>query len=209
MKAQLTMILTWGLTAGLAVLAGACNEKESEEKRAAVTEKGESAKADPGAAEAPEVKDPEKGSGQQPVARVKSVQEALSAYEALRDALAKDEKKPLQDAANSLERAATAASEELTGHTKEQLDEMAQAANDLAAKADGDIEEIRKAFGELSRRVVSLVAENPDLQKGLHVFECPMAKGYKKWVQKSDNLENPYMGQKMLECGVETKWESS
>jgi threonine/homoserine/homoserine lactone efflux protein len=36
-----------------------------------------------------------------------------------------------------------------------------------------------------------------------HVFECPMAKGYKRWVQPTDELENPYMGQEMLTCGSE------
>lgn len=209
MKAQLTTILTWGLTAGLAVLAGACNENESEEKGSAFTEQDEREKVAPGTADAPTDKDAAEGSGQQSVTRVKSVQEALSAYEAMRDALAKDEKKPIQDAANRLAKAARAASEDASGKTASELGEMTKAANGLAAKADADIEEIRKTFGELSRHLVRLVSENPDLQKGLHVFECPMAKGYKKWVQKSENLENPYMGQRMLECGVETKWESS
>jgi hypothetical protein len=33
-----------------------------------------------------------------------------------------------------------------------------------------------------------------------------MAKGYKKWVQVSEAVSNPYMGSEMLECGTEAEF---
>jgi membrane fusion protein, copper/silver efflux system len=55
--------------------------------------------------------------------------------------------------------------------------------------------------------VVTLLATDKALAKGLRVFECPMVQGYRKWVQPSDEMANPYMGKKMLACGGESTWQ--
>jgi hypothetical protein len=75
------------------------------------------------------------------------------------------------------------------------------AADALAKLGADDIEKVRLAFGEVSRGMVALLKASPDEAKKYHVFECPMAKGYKRWAQIDGELKNPYMGSKMLSCG--------
>ncbi len=43
------------------------------------------------------------------------------------------------------------------------------------------------------------------LGEEIHAFECPMAGkyGFKRWLQYDSEMENPYMGRKMLTCGKE------
>jgi Cu(I)/Ag(I) efflux system membrane fusion protein len=54
--------------------------------------------------------------------------------------------------------------------------------------------------------LVALGSADPRLTEGWHIFECPMTRGFGKWFQKSNELANPYMGQKMLKCGNATTW---
>ena len=32
-----------------------------------------------------------------------------------------------------------------------------------------------------------------------------MAEGYKKWIERTTDYQNPYMGERMLECGGATE----
>lgn len=64
----------------------------------------------------------------------------------------------------------------------------------------------RKAFGEMSKAMISLLHTQKDLQKGWYVFRCPMAQGYPQWIQATETMANPYMGKKMLECGSKGTW---
>jgi len=68
-----------------------------------------------------------------------------------------------------------------------------------------DLAGARTKFGELSRELLAVLAADDRLAEGRHVFHCSMAKGYDKWIQTSDKLENPYMGPKMLTCGSESE----
>ena len=61
-------------------------------------------------------------------------------------------------------------------------------------------------FGEVSRAFVALLRAAPALQAGRHLFHCPMAQGFPKWVQTTEKMANPYMGKAMLECGSERPW---
>jgi membrane fusion protein, copper/silver efflux system len=70
----------------------------------------------------------------------------------------------------------------------------------------GDIEAQRLTYGELSKPLVALTAHVPALREGRHVFVCPMAKGYQKWLQAEPSLRNPYFGARMLTCGEESDW---
>ncbi len=48
---------------------------------------------------------------------------------------------------------------------------------------------------------------DPSLRSGRFLFLCPMASGYKKWVQTTPTLNNPYWGKRMLTCGSQlTDW---
>jgi Cu(I)/Ag(I) efflux system membrane fusion protein len=137
-----------------------------------------------------------------------SVVQALSAYERIRALLAGDQTAGVDAAAADVARTARQAASKSSGEQKAPLDTLARAADALQAKSGASIDEIRKAFGELSRAVVALLVASPELRKGHHIFECPMAEGYKKWVQLKEPIENPYMGKKMLECGSKSEWSA-
>ena len=79
---------------------------------------------------------------------------------------------------------------------------ISERAKELKKAKQSDIEGARQDFGYLSRVVIELLQEEPSLQKDVYIFECPMAQDYKKWIQKDKNINNPYMGSKMLECGT-------
>ena len=67
-------------------------------------------------------------------------------------------------------------------------------------------DEQRKAFGDVSKAIITLLNQYKGLQKGWHIFMCPMAQGYSKWIQASADMANPYMGKRMLKCGGKTQW---
>ena len=126
----------------------------------------------------------------------------LAAYERVRGSLAADDAN-VTAAAREIEAAASAAA--ATPGASEHYKAIASGAAALATATE--LADARKAFGEISRHVVELLAADKMLAQGKFVFECPMAKGYRKWVQTSDALENPYMGKRMLHCGGESTWD--
>jgi Cu(I)/Ag(I) efflux system membrane fusion protein len=131
----------------------------------------------------------------EPASTTTPATETLAAYERVRALLAADEIKGVSEAARTLEASATSA----------KYTAIASSATKLAAAADLDA--ARVAFADVSRDVVTLLATDKALAKGQHVFECPMVQGYRKWVQPSDEMANPYMGKKMLACGGESTWQ--
>ena len=73
-----------------------------------------------------------------------------------------------------------------------------------------DLEQVRVHFGSLSREMVSLVREHGPQRVasgGLYLFRCPMADdyGFDLWFQAEAQMANPYMGLRMLECGLEAE----
>lgn len=134
---------------------------------------------------------------------LKDVESVFFAYEKIRLKLAADDT-TVQADAKALGDAATVASETSPASLKSHLQSVAKAGAALA-EAQGGADVVRKAFGEVSRPVVAILAAEPRLAEGRHVFECPMAQGYKKWVQTSEEISNPYMGSRMLACGSKSK----
>jgi len=132
--------------------------------------------------------------------------EMLAAYEQVRATLSRDEVTAVTDDAAAVQRAATAAAEQAPTGLRTHLTNMSAAAGRLKDMAKDDADAVRHAFGDLSRATVALLAAEPSLQQGHHVFECPMAQGYKKWVQVSAEVSNPYMGTRMPECGAGSQW---
>jgi Cu(I)/Ag(I) efflux system membrane fusion protein len=116
----------------------------------------------------------------------------LVAYERVRATLAADSIDGLAGAAHEIEAAA-------------KTDQIAKSARALAQATN--LDEARLAFAEVSKFVIALLAHDHELAKGQHLFECPMVKGYNKWVQPTDDLANPYMGKHMLACGGEADWK--
>lgn len=66
----------------------------------------------------------------------------------------------------------------------------------------------RVVYSMMSAHLVNLMQSAPVLQEGFQIFECPMVEDYPFWVQPNGEMENPYMGLEMLNCGVSTEWES-
>ncbi len=124
----------------------------------------------------------------------------MKAYEAIRAALA-DDKADVAAHAKALADAAKSAKVGDAG--KPALASLATAAQSLASADKADIAAVRKSYGEVSKAAVALMSALPAEAKKYHVFECPMAKGYKRWIQSDKELKNPYMGKKMLACGSE------
>ncbi len=140
-----------------------------------------------------------------PPAVLEPVRSALQAYEEARQALARDEPAavgaPAARAAAAL-RLAESAGGQLDGPIRELLAEGARIADSLGAARD--LAGARSSFGELSRILLLLANGDPRIAEGWHVFECPMTDTFRKWIQPSPDLENPYMGRAMPTCGSPT-----
>ncbi len=78
-----------------------------------------------------------------------------------------------------------------------------------AAAEPKTIKDARDAFKKLSTDVIGLVTIAPqtaDAAAALYEASCPMAKA--NWLQTSKDVNNPYYGKSMLDCGkIERKIE--
>lgn len=128
----------------------------------------------------------------------------LDAYEDVRVKLAADQIAEAVKASAALAAAADGAGASAKAETKPHVEALAKAAKELSGKDAANADDVRKQFGEVSRALMALLAADPSLAEGRHAFECPMAQGYKKWVQASADMANPYMGKRMLKCGSTT-----
>jgi hypothetical protein len=140
-----------------------------------------------------------------PAATSADLQGLFDSYERIRAALARDNSTPVASAAAELAAAAARSLPSASATLRPHIEGVQKEAEGLKSNA-GELSAARTKFGELSRHVVALVRSDPALERGRFVFECPMASGYKKWVQTSDKIENPYMGQEMLACGAASSW---
>jgi len=131
-----------------------------------------------------------------------SIGEAVSAYEAIRRSLANDQGNVSTQARALADAVRTALASAPTA-LRQPLEDLSSASERLAALAGNDLDAARKAFGDVSRALISVLSADSGLQQHRHVYECPMAKGYKKWVQVTEGVGNPYMGNEMLKCGTE------
>ena len=69
------------------------------------------------------------------------------------------------------------------------------------------LEEIRKAFQQVSNIIIGLETSFNPNDEALYVMHCPMANNNKgaDWLSTSKEVKNPYYGQSMLTCGEVTK----
>jgi hypothetical protein len=74
------------------------------------------------------------------------------------------------------------------------------AAADAVAKA-ADLNAAREAFGPLSEAVIARVKADTafDPGPGLRLAWCPMVR--RSWLQREEQVRNPYYGKQMLTCG--------
>lgn len=192
------------MTAGLALAVGAaaCAKSESDSEP---TEQAESPAA---AGTQPDKEAPKAAPAAEP-GETPQLEGVLTAYQAIHAQLAQDDVKGAVESAAKLQAAAAAAGKSAPAAVQPHLSSLATAAAALSDVPPAEPDAVRKAFGEVSKPMVELLSAVPELREGWHVFECPMAQGYKKWAQPSDQISNPYMGTKMPTCGGETDWPTA
>lgn len=187
-KNKNSMLLSGILALGVSL--GACT-KDATENAAAPAPTGDQAAQATGEAK------PDEHAGHADVSAV------LTHYEAIRALLVADKGAEVAEHARQLQAAAAQAGAAAPAAGKAHLEAVAKQAEALAAVPAADMAQMRKTFGEVSQPLVTMMTEMPAMAQGHHVFECPMAEGYNRWVQKDATLANPYMGQSMPDCGKE------
>jgi membrane fusion protein, copper/silver efflux system len=138
-----------------------------------------------------------------------ALQNAYAAHEEVRALLARDQVQGIAAPSGLVARQLHAAHAALGNAAPEiatSLADAASAADRMAATTA--LPDARRQFGEVNRALVAVAAADPRLQSGWQLFTCPMTKGYQKWFQRGEVLDNPYMGQAMLTCGSAAKWEA-
>lgn len=146
-----------------------------------------------------------------PAETVEEIRIALGAYEQIRLLLVADTMTGLGAHADQLAALLRAAREfglPAGSAVAQQLESATVAAEQLRdAEA---IDQARGHFGELSSSLIAVVATHPDLRAGWYLFSCPMVDPpNNRWLQPSDRLENPYMGDSMLTCGNVESWPAA
>jgi Cu(I)/Ag(I) efflux system membrane fusion protein len=125
-----------------------------------------------------------------------AMQRGLDAYERVRQLLAKDRIEGIATYARELADALRAVA--ATPGVPTELEHAAHTADALAdAKS---LDDARRAFGDVSRFLIAIVAAEPRLQAGWHRFDCSMVQD--SWLQPNTTVDNPYMGSKMATCGT-------
>lgn len=120
---------------------------------------------------------------------------ALSDYISLKNALVQTDASSAKDAATKLTESAT---------TENWDTEIVEAVKTIASS--DDVEAQRTAFKTVTDGlIVSLKANGAD--DGVYVQYCPMAfdNTGASWVSMSDQIRNPYFGDRMLKCGKVTE----
>jgi hypothetical protein len=182
------------LAIGAGSLAGACKKDEAKKIEPAATP-----------ADTQET-EPTKAPDEVPApASADFVASIMKPYEDCRALLAADKGEGLAECSKAMSAAAKAASASAPDEAKASLTSISSAADVLATASADDLEKARMLYGNVSKPVVALLTTMPDAATNYRVFECPMAKGYKRWVQVEEKMANPYMGTKMLECGMEVQ----
>ena len=126
------------------------------------------------------------------------VRQVLAPYESIRAALATDSTDGVARHARRIQAIVRGGGAEAT----RSLGALSRAAGRVAGASD--IAAARAAFGALSTALIRLLEADPQLRRGLHRFQCPMA--HESWVQPSAQLQNPYMGTQMATCGGPVSW---
>jgi hypothetical protein len=132
-----------------------------------------------------------------------AINNVLKSYLGVKNALATDNSQAANDEAKKF----TAALKEIPVGQMDakQKTEWAKYAEKL--RFDGEhisestaIAHQREHFGSLSGNMYALLKAFPSNDMVLYKQYCPMEK--KSWISESTTIKNPYLGKKMLECGV-------
>ena len=138
-----------------------------------------------------------------PKATRKLVDAVVTPYLAVQKLLSEDETDGVGTQLKKIREAATA----LSKADDEVLAAKGKVIVKHSSAAPKNLDEARATFKQLSAAVIALVEVVPPSSEAapvLYEATCEMAKA--NWLQSSEKISNPYMGQKMLGCGsVERK----
>lgn len=89
-----------------------------------------------------------------------------------------------------------------TAAQKKEFDSIEESLRKTSAEiATQDIKDQRKTFKTLSGNMYTL-AKNFETGQTLYKEYCPMYEGGAAWISAENEIENPYYGDKMLDCGT-------
>ncbi len=115
----------------------------------------------------------------------------VTAYLAIQENLVGDSAKEAAASAGALAGAARDLAEE--GKHSKELEAIADAADHMKGT---DLEALRTAFKSVSRAMAAYAEKTGP---GLGLYYCPMKDAY--WLQRGDEIRNPYYGNSMPGCG--------
>lgn len=122
----------------------------------------------------------------------------LVEYIEIKNALVKDNYEQARQEATDFQNALGTADQ----LSEAQKADLRQSASQLAQVQD--IEALREQFSALSRQLYQVVQANEELtDKTLYWQHCPMALNGQgaNWLSLEENVQNPFMGQRMPGCG--------
>lgn len=124
----------------------------------------------------------------------KQVSEAVNAYLGLKDALVETNGEKAKEAANEL--LSILGNSSIDGKS-----EMEAEVKKIAGTTDTDAQ--RGSFDVVSNQMIQLVKSSVLTEGKLYKQYCPMAKNNEGafWLSVSNEIRNPYFGDKMLKCG--------
>ncbi|MGN7707589.1 DUF3347 domain-containing protein [Chryseobacterium sp. 22543] len=195
MKNILTVLL-------IGVLLYSCNKNSSSKKTAETdlkTQEEQSVEAVPLKAENDSEKDIKKST----VSSVFSIKQIVEGYLPLKNALTKDDSKTASLEAKKLYSILKKQDgSKLNSEVKDILESAAENAEHIGEKSD-DIAHQREHLLSLSNDIADLIKEKGT--DGLKLYQdfCPMYNNGKggTWISESEEIINPYEGQKMINCG--------
>lgn len=125
----------------------------------------------------------------------KGLQAVLNSYMQIKNALVADNSEQVQKAAASIQKAIKETDSNEVG------EEIKNAVRQLAEAQD--IKSQRKYFAQLSDQLYQVVKDSDTLDKTLYWQHCPMALNNQgaNWLSYDEQVQNPFMGQKMPTCG--------
>lgn len=134
------------------------------------------------------------------------VDQILTSYLNLKDALTKDDEQAAAKAGKNLYASFDAFDN--SSYTAEQQETLTDIINDAKEQAEhigkSEIPHQREHFKTLSKDLIDLIAITGSPVK-LYEQLCPMYKKGSAWLSTEKNIVNPYYGSKMLTCGIVKK----
>ncbi|MBB5637317.1 hypothetical protein HDE68_003232 [Pedobacter cryoconitis] len=137
------------------------------------------------------------------------VQEVISAYLQLKNALVNDDDQAAANAGNTLKMAVEKVIPSSLAPAQAKVfndiaDDVKEHGEHIGANA-GNIKHQREHFEQLSQEIYELAKADKNSGQRLYYDHCPMYNNKKggNWISETKTIQNPYLGKKMGTCGSE------